>query len=518
MANSYAFALRGGRGGPSGGPERAPVQDPPLHHVPALSLHAVFIDLRMVKSPVDITERNDFLLKDLKCAIHEVKDIWPEPDSQLLWVAFFTAEQYDRYLARLTAGVPWSACNGALVYGWAPGDTVTAVRLTGVPSPLPDDAIRAHFAQFGRVTRLFRSRDKVFTAACNGIAHLSIAITPGFTLPAFVSLVDSDGGVDKRMLVYSDAFRRRCSRCGTSGHVAQFCRAGHRAVGAEAALWSVLHIPAALLPPPPMEVPPPARPEAAEAARVLSADSPPSSSSGALPAQLAASVKAPGTAVAALLAAVPAPAVLVVPPLRPLTIAVTTAEDLESSPLLRLFLDPSSSEDSQASSLPLGQGRGPSPGTGGSSTPLPPSPLSGLSPADQQSPLLDLSLSALNDFSLEFGKVPEPKPAPASSPDAAASMPAPSHPVSRADRSRSPVGDFFMRNARDPRLKRSSSANTRYTDDDSEDDLSTPAAARSGRKRGLTGAKGGPTKATRKLSKEKGKTSPSQDIQECPSP
>jgi hypothetical protein len=240
-----------------------------MHHIPALSALAVFIDLKSVKPSCDQSERNDFLLQDLQVKIDEVADIWPEPESQLLYVAFFTEEQHQLYLGRLSAGVPWSACRGALVFGWAPGDAVTAVRLTGVPAALPDDCIRAHFSQFGRVTRLFRSKDKVFTKATNGIAHISIAVAPGFTLPAFVSLVDQDGATDKRMLVYTDAFRRRCSRCGTTGHVAQFCKAGRRAAGADEALWSTLRIPASLLPteemakessaaqPPP---PPPIRP------------------------------------------------------------------------------------------------------------------------------------------------------------------------------------------------------------------------------------------------------------------
>ena len=209
---SYASALRGSAGR-DGDSQRPPVQVPPLHHVPALSANAVFIDLRVVKPSVTTEERNDFLLEDLRVSVDEVSEIWPEPESQLLRLAFFTADQHKRYLDRLTAGVPWSACRGALVYGWSPGDAVTAVRLTGVPASLPDAAIREHFSQFGRVTRVFRSKDKVFTRAANGIAHISIAVAPGFTLPAFVSLVDADGCTDKRMLVHTDASRRRCSRC-----------------------------------------------------------------------------------------------------------------------------------------------------------------------------------------------------------------------------------------------------------------------------------------------------------------
>ena len=117
---SYAAKLRGVAGG--GGSRffsdsRPPVQDPPLHHVPALSENAVFIDLRVIKPSVDQVERNDFLLKDLQVSVDEIADIWPEPESQLLRLVFFTAEQHQRYLTRLTAGVPWAACNGTLVYG-----------------------------------------------------------------------------------------------------------------------------------------------------------------------------------------------------------------------------------------------------------------------------------------------------------------------------------------------------------------------------------------------------------------
>ena len=124
---SYASALRGSAGR-DGDSQQPPVQVPPLHHVPALSANAVFIDLRVVKPSVTTDERNDFLLEDLRVSVDEVSEIWPEPESQLLRLAFSTADQHKRYLDRLTAGVPWSACRGALVYGWSPGDAVTAVR------------------------------------------------------------------------------------------------------------------------------------------------------------------------------------------------------------------------------------------------------------------------------------------------------------------------------------------------------------------------------------------------------
>jgi hypothetical protein len=174
-----------------------------------------------------------FSIKDLKVEIDHIYDIYPEPESMLLRVVFFTEEQYNLYLGRLTAGVPWAACNGALVYGWAPGEAVTNVRFTGVPADLPDDAIRDHFKQFGRVTRLFRSKDKVIVRASNGVVHLSIAVAPGFTLPSFVTLVAPDGAPNKTAYVYTHDFCRRCSRCGTARHVAQFCRQGRHAPGAD---------------------------------------------------------------------------------------------------------------------------------------------------------------------------------------------------------------------------------------------------------------------------------------------
>jgi hypothetical protein len=137
--SSYASKLRGGGGGRfSSSSSRPPVQDPSLHHIPALSENAIFIVLRVVKPPVDQAERNDFLLKDLQVSVDEIADILPEPESQLLRLVFFTEDQYQHYLARLTAGVPWAARNGALVFGWAPSETVTAVRLTGVPANLPE--------------------------------------------------------------------------------------------------------------------------------------------------------------------------------------------------------------------------------------------------------------------------------------------------------------------------------------------------------------------------------------------
>jgi hypothetical protein len=90
-SSSYPNALRGSAGR-DGGSQRPPVVVPPLHHIPALSENAVLVDLRIVKLSVTVEERNDFLLEDLRFSVDEVFDIWPDPEYQLLRLAFFTTD------------------------------------------------------------------------------------------------------------------------------------------------------------------------------------------------------------------------------------------------------------------------------------------------------------------------------------------------------------------------------------------------------------------------------------------
>jgi hypothetical protein len=553
------------------------VQLPPLHHVPALSANAVFIDLRVVKPSVTTEERNDFLLEDLRVSVDEVSEIWPEPESQLLRLVFFTADQHKRYLDRLTAGVPWSACRGALVYGWSPGDAVTAVRLTGVPASLPDAVIREHFSQFGRVTRVFRSKDKVFTRAANGIAHISIAVAPGFTLPAFVSLVDADGCTDKRMLVHTDASRRRCSRCGTTGHVAQFCRAGRRAADADAALWSVIRIPADLLPAAeaamdtvPARPPPPAAaaasvsrrvvttpPVAAAASQTAASNTTHVSSTPSLPG----GDSAAGAVVAAREVVVPAGGAA------PATGAASSAAVAADSGRAALVSStPSSSTMPGGGSLigsvaaarevvaPAG---GAAPATGAASPaaadtsaadasaadapslpaaadasaadgpslpaaadasaadgPSQPASYPSYASADSLSPLL-LQISALSDGSLPLGQGRQRPEGPGASTAASQPLSPMQSPISTISNS-----SYQSTQSRDPRLNRSASAHSRGADTEAEDDFALPANtnARPGRKRVLSGGKSGPTKATRKQSKGRSVSPPSQHISQSASP
>ncbi len=61
---SYANTLHGSASR-DGDSQRPSVLVLPLHHVPALSEKAVFIDLPVVKSTGTVEERNDILLEDL---------------------------------------------------------------------------------------------------------------------------------------------------------------------------------------------------------------------------------------------------------------------------------------------------------------------------------------------------------------------------------------------------------------------------------------------------------------------
>ncbi len=88
-------------------------------------------------------ERNDFL-KDLGCKASDVKGIFPDPSTLLLRISFKSADLFEGY----AAGIPWAACANTLVYGWAPGDSVTATRVYAVPGCFPVEAIRDHFQQF----------------------------------------------------------------------------------------------------------------------------------------------------------------------------------------------------------------------------------------------------------------------------------------------------------------------------------------------------------------------------------
>jgi hypothetical protein len=176
-----------------------PLHETPPNRILALNENALFIDLCSVKADFSMEERYDFLLNDLKCKASDIKGIFPDPSTLLLCISFKSTDLFECYSASLAAGFPWAACANTLVYGWAPGDLVTAVRVSTVPDCFPVEAIQDHFQQFGRVTCAFRGHDYFFKFAFNGIVHQSLTFSPGFTLPHFVVVVDANGAITVRL-------------------------------------------------------------------------------------------------------------------------------------------------------------------------------------------------------------------------------------------------------------------------------------------------------------------------------
>src|SRR5450830_1080796 len=244
-ASSYSAAAR--RGQPrhqqqQNAPPAGPLRDMPLHHLPGVHDRAVFIDLRAVRPNVSRDERNNFLVTDLGLHVPDVTDIFYEPSTQLLRVELATHDLYAEVLERLAEGVPWSAFDRAPVYGWAPSDMVTSIRISGYPRFYPLDLLRKYFSQMGRVTHISRGKDGFWPTASSGVVHLSIGVRPGSTIPAFVDLMDGDA-VGGRMFVHTDTSRRRCPRCGSQDHGAQYCRSAGRVAAAPANLWGLLAVP-----------------------------------------------------------------------------------------------------------------------------------------------------------------------------------------------------------------------------------------------------------------------------------
>ena len=249
MSNTYAQAAASNRNRNPNRSQRqaAPdrlLHDLPLHDLEELQENCLFVDLRSVKPYHTREQRNNFLRQDLHLGQADIVDLFNEPSTQLLRVEFATAELYDEKLALLTAGVPWAAADGALVYGWPPGDAITNVRVSGVPRRFPVELIRDHFGQYGRVTRAYSGKDGFWSGCSSGVYHISLGLNPGAALPAFIDVKCGDGSVvTERLFVHTDAGRRLCYKCGDPSHPAQFCRANGRAAAAPAALWSTLVVP-----------------------------------------------------------------------------------------------------------------------------------------------------------------------------------------------------------------------------------------------------------------------------------
>ena len=224
---------------------RAPAQEPSGAgagaHIHELHPFAVLIDLKAVRPNVNKDERNRFVLRDLQVPALAVSGIYAVPTTQLLRVNFLAEAPYRAALEQLREGVPWTEVGGALVYGWAIQDALIKVRLSGVPEHLSKRVLVEHLSQWGRVISFSRGRDKDFPVAFDGTVFLTFQLEEGAVLPTFIYLVE--GSRKEIVMVHTDQSRRHCYKCGNTGHVGQYCKAGGRAPSAPASMWSTLVLP-----------------------------------------------------------------------------------------------------------------------------------------------------------------------------------------------------------------------------------------------------------------------------------
>jgi len=375
-SSSYANALRGTPG------PRAPVQALPLHHAHLFQENTIFVNLRGAAADYTQKERDSFLKEDLGLRNEDVLDIFLDPNTLHLHLTLATSALFAEILDRLFAGVQWTAVGNFLVYGWAAAEPLVTVRVTGVPRRFSTSTLKRHFETFGPVSKVNRLPDRTWSSATSGVVQLLVQLRPGVVLPHFVNVVDPQGLLCERFAVYTEGRRRRCFRCGGSGHIGPFCKASCLAPEADSSLWSsmvykgpVLATATAVGPSPPAAAASADRPTAAEAAaRPIAAETAarPTAAEAAAHPTAAESAARPTAA----LDATPSCAVLEAPPVAAVA-ATPSAAVAEASPAAVLVAEvstaalvaahPTAADDAALSTTPAaGRRLAPSPSRPGS--------------------------------------------------------------------------------------------------------------------------------------------------------
>jgi hypothetical protein len=162
------------------------------------------------------------------------------PSTLLLHLTLATPALCTSVLDRLFAGVPWTAVNGNPIFGWAAAEPLVTVRVTGVPRGFPAEDLRRHFESFGPISQFYRTSDRIWSSASNGVFLISLRVDHGVVLPHYVNVFDPQGALCERFAVYVDGRRRHCFRCGGPGHLGAFCKASCLAPETTSTLWSSL--------------------------------------------------------------------------------------------------------------------------------------------------------------------------------------------------------------------------------------------------------------------------------------
>lgn len=233
---AYRPPLRGQRPAASRNPMRH------LEHIEGLAL---LVDLKGIRPITTKQERADFVIKDLKVPAEDVILAYVDNISQMYVVTLETEAVHKAALERLRGGVPWTAAEGALVYGSASTEAISAVRVSNIPAGLKAADVVAHMQRFGAVLNHSLGRDRCYPRAGDGVLHLSMVLNDAERLPHFIDVVDSKGVVSHALSVHTDTPRRRCYRCGRNNHFGfgYRCQAASRAQDAPASTWSSCKLP-----------------------------------------------------------------------------------------------------------------------------------------------------------------------------------------------------------------------------------------------------------------------------------
>jgi len=194
LSASVSYAARAAIGRPAATTappaQSGAVRPPVTHHYAPFARRDVFIDLRTAYAHYTADERDDFILDDLLLPITDLLALFTDSLTKLVRLTVRTPEIAADVMARLQAGVKWSACGDVVVYGWHPSDAVVSVRLTDVPWDCPMELLKEHMRQFGHVLSAHRARERAGGRLClpTGVVHFSMALNNAAPLPSYVDV------------------------------------------------------------------------------------------------------------------------------------------------------------------------------------------------------------------------------------------------------------------------------------------------------------------------------------------
>ncbi len=123
-----------------------------------------------------------------------------------------------------------SAASGVLVYGWAPSDVLSHMRVSGCTQVLDIDWLVTYMAQYGTVIQSAHCMNHSLGNVFDGVVLFTMQIAPYSVLPSFIDLKDTGSHLAECLFVNTDQ-HRHCFGCGHTAHVGRFCLSSLKMVG-----------------------------------------------------------------------------------------------------------------------------------------------------------------------------------------------------------------------------------------------------------------------------------------------